>query len=291
MKKLKAYLRLMRPHQWIKNGFVFTGLIFGHAWNDMALVTTVLLVTVAFSLLSSGIYIINDIADRVSDSQHPKKRNRPIASGAVKVPEAWVLALVLMAASLTLVWTSAGGMALAVLLSYLVMNLGYSFGLKHVVILDVFLIAAGFMLRILAGTIGVGIEPSNWLLLTGMMITLFLGFTKRRAEMAIVEGQEGEKRKVLEHYDERMLDVMIASSAAAVVIAYSLYTMSPDTIARHGTDKLFLTTPLILYGMFRYLYLLYIHKAGEDPAGELLKDKHVLITVLLWLVITLMVLA
>jgi len=291
MKKLKAYLKLMRPHQWIKNGFVFTGLIFGHAWNDMTLVGEVLLVTAAFSLLSSSIYIINDIADRVSDSQHPKKRNRPIASGAVKVPEAWVLALILMVASLTLVWTGAGGMALAVLLGYLVMNLGYSFGLKHVVILDVFLIAAGFMLRILAGTIGVGIEPSNWLLLTGMMITLFLGFTKRRAEMAIVEGQEGEKRKVLEHYDERMLDVMIASSAAAVVIAYSLYTMSPDTIARHGTDKLILTTPLILYGMFRYLYLLYIHKAGEDPAGELLKDKHVLITVLLWLLITLVVLA
>jgi 4-hydroxybenzoate polyprenyltransferase len=202
-----------------------------------------------------------------------------------------VLALILLSCSLLLVWSSAGGMALAVLLTYLVMNLGYSFGLKHVVILDVFLIAAGFMLRILAGTVGVGIEPSNWLLLTGMMITLFLGFTKRRAEMAIVEGQEGEKRKVLEHYDERMLDVMIASSAAAVVIAYSLYTMSPDTIARHGTDKLILTTPLILYGMFRYLYLLYIHKAGEDPAGELLKDRHVLVTVLLWLVITLVVLA
>lgn len=291
MKKLKAYLKLMRPHQWIKNGFVFTGLIFGHAWNDMVLVGMVVLVTIAFSLLSSSIYIINDIADRVSDSQHPKKCQRPIASGAVKVPEAWVLALILMAVSLLLVWSSAGVMALVVLLSYLVMNLGYSFGLKHVVILDVFLIAAGFMLRILAGTIGVGIEPSNWLLLTGMMITLFLGFTKRRAEMAIIEGKEGEKRKVLEHYDERMLDVMIASSTAAVVIAYSLYTMSPDTIARHGTDKLILTTPLILYGMFRYLYLLYIHKAGEDPAGELLKDRHVLVTVLLWLGITLAVLA
>ena len=291
MKKLQAYLKLMRPHQWIKNGFVFTGLIFGHAWNDMALVTTVLLVTVAFSLLSSSIYIINDIADRVSDSQHPKKRQRPIASGAVKLPEAWVLAIILLSVSLLLVWSSAGLIALAVLLTYLVMNLGYSFGLKHVVILDVFLIAAGFMLRILAGTIGVGIEPSNWLLLTGMMITLFLGFTKRRAEMAIVEGMEGQKRKVLAHYDERMLDVMIASSAATVVIAYSLYTMSPDTIARHGTDKLILTTPLILYGMFRYLYLLYIHKAGEDPAGELLKDRHVLVTVLLWLGITMVVLA
>jgi 4-hydroxybenzoate polyprenyltransferase len=291
MKKLQAYLKLMRPHQWIKNGFVFTGLVFGHAWTDMALVTKVVLVAAAFSLLSSSIYVINDIADRVSDSQHPKKRRRPIASGAVKVPEAWVLAVILLSAALLLAWSSAGPMALGVLLTYLVMNLGYSFGLKHVVILDVFLIAAGFMLRILAGTIGVGIEPSNWLLMTGMMITLFLGFTKRRAEMAIVEGSEGQKRKVLEHYDERMLDVMIASSAAAVVIAYSLYTMSPDTIARHGTDKLILTTPLILYGMFRYLYLLYIHKSGEDPAGELLSDKHILVTVLLWLGITLTVLA
>ena len=291
MKKLQAYLKLMRPHQWIKNGFVFTGLVFGHAWTDMELVIKVVLVTAAFSLLSSSIYIINDIADRVSDSQHPKKRNRPIAAGTVRVGEAWVLAFLLLCGALLMSWSVAGATALAVLLTYLVMNLGYSFGLKHVVILDVFIIAAGFMLRILAGTIGVGIEPSNWLLLTGMMITLFLGFTKRRAEMEIVEGMEGQKRKVLAHYDERMLDVMIASSAATVVIAYSLYTMSPDTIARHGTDNLILTTPLILYGMFRYLYLLYIHKAGEDPAGELIKDKHVLITVLLWLGITVAVLA
>lgn len=291
MQKLKAYLKLMRPHQWIKNGFVFTGLLFSHAWNDGGLVVKVVAVAAAFSLISSGIYIINDIADRLSDSQHPKKRHRPIASGAVRPAEAWVLALMWIALALGLAWYSAGTKAAEVLFLYMIMNLAYSFGLKHVVILDVFIIATGFMLRILAGTVGVGIEPSNWLLLTGMMFTLFLGFSKRRAEMAVLEGREGQKRKVLEHYDERMLDVMLASSSAAVVICYSLYTMSPETIARHGTDKLIVTTPLILYGLFRYLYLLYIHKAGEDHARELLRDRHLLVTVLLWLAMTLSILA
>ncbi|MBD3670834.1 MAG: decaprenyl-phosphate phosphoribosyltransferase [Gammaproteobacteria bacterium] len=291
MSKLKAYIKLMRPHQWIKNGFVFAGLVFSESWHDLHLAYQVIVVALAFSLLSSSIYIINDIADRESDSQHPKKRHRPIAAGRVGVKEAMVLASLLFVFALGLAWGTVGLAALVVLAVYFIMNLGYSFGLKHVVILDVFLIAAGFMLRILAGTVGVGIEPSNWLLMTGMMITLFLGFTKRRAEMAVMEDEEGEKRRVLAHYDERMLDVMIAVTAAAVVIAYSLYTMSPDTIALHGTADLVYTTPLILYGMFRYLYLLYIHKAGEDPAGELLKDRHILVSVVLWLGLTISLLA
>lgn len=288
MNKLLALIKLMRPHQWVKNGFVFTGIIFSTAWTDLQLLTHVLIVAAGFSLLSSSIYIVNDIADREADRLHPRKMNRPIACGTVGVTEAWLYALFLMVLSLFLVWQLVGSAASFILLIYMVMNFAYSFGLKHVVILDVFLIAAGFMLRILAGTIGVAIEPSSWLLLTGMMVTLFLGFTKRRAEMGLIEGK---KRKVLEHYDERMLDVMIAVTSAGVVIAYSLYTVSPDTIARHGTGALVYTSPLILYGMFRYLYLLYIQKGGEDPAAEVVKDKHILITVLLWLASTIIILA
>jgi len=288
MTKLLSCIKLMRPHQWIKNGFVFTGLLFGHAWTDSSLLINVLLVAAGFSLLSSSVYIINDVMDREVDRQHPKKKNRPIASGVVGVNEALFLGISLMLLSLFAVWQLVGNAAVLILLAYLIMNIAYSFGLKHVVILDVFIIAAGFMLRILAGTIGVEIEPSSWLLLTGMMVTLFLGFTKRRAEM---DQQEGSKRKVLEHYDERMLDIMIAVTSAAVVMSYSLYTVSAETIARHGTSALIYTSPLILYGMFRYLYLLYIHKAGEDPAGELVRDKHILITILLWLASTVVILS
>ena len=288
MTKLLSCIKLMRPHQWIKNGFVFTGLLFGHAWTDSSLLINVLLVAAGFSLLSSSVYIINDVMDREVDRQHPKKKNRPIASGVVGVNEALFLGISLMLLSLFAVWQLVGNVAVLILLAYLIMNIAYSFGLKHVVILDVFIIAAGFMLRILAGTIGVEIEPSSWLLLTGMMVTLFLGFTKRRAEM---DQQEGSKRKVLEHYDERMLDIMIAVTSAAVVMSYSLYTVSAETIARHGTSALIYTSPLILYGMFRYLYLLYIHKAGEDPAGELVRDKHILITILLWLASTVVILS
>ena len=288
MNKFFAFVKLMRPHQWIKNGFVFTGLVFANAWADMNLLAQVLIVAAGFSLLSSSVYVFNDIVDREVDRLHPRKKHRPIASGAISVSQAWVFGAGLMLLSLLTTWLYVGSTVTYILLAYLVINLAYSFGLKHVVILDVFLIAAGFMLRILSGTLGVAIEPSSWLLLTGMMVTLFLGFTKRRAEMELADGK---KRKVLEHYDERMLDVMIAATAAGVVLSYSLYTVSSETIAYHGTDALVYTSPLIMYGMFRYLYLLYIQKGGEDPAGEVIKDKHILFTVLLWLATTVMILA
>jgi 4-hydroxybenzoate polyprenyltransferase len=286
---LLSYIRLMRPQQWVKNGFVFTGLLFTpHAWQDTELVLQVVWVAIAFSLLSSSIYVINDIADREADRQHPTKCKRPIASGEVGIPGAVILSIVLLLGSLIGVQLWVGLPATTVLFIYLVLNLAYSFGLKHVVILDVFIIAAGFMLRILAGTHGVDIEPSSWLLLTGVMVTLFLGFTKRRAELEL---EEGNQRRVLQYYSGKMLDVMIAATAAGVVLSYSLYTMSSDTILRHGTDNLIFTSPLILYGLFRYLYLLYIHKAGEDPSGLVVRDRHILITVVIWLISTFLILA
>src|SRR5512143_3189426 len=177
-----AMLRLMRPHQWIKNAFVFTGLLFGHAWHDPALVTRVLLAFAAFCLISSTIYILNDIIDIEQDRHHPKKRLRPLPSGQLSVAAAIALALVLGSASLVLAMI-ASTTVLLIVLGYAVMNVAYSLYLKHVVILDVFIIATGFMLRILAGTLGVGVPPSQWLLLCGLMVTLFLGFTKRRAEI------------------------------------------------------------------------------------------------------------
>ena len=277
-------IKLMRPHQWTKSLFVFTGLVFGHAWTNAALVQSVVLAAVAFSLLSSGVYIINDIVDIESDRQHPKKKHRPLAAGdiAVSLASAWASVLVVSA---LVIGYLVGVDVVWLLLVYLMLNAGYSAGLKQVPVLDVFLIASGFMLRILVGTEGVGIPPSQWLLLCGLMITLFLGFTKRRAEMTIADEAGKHTRKVLQQYDATLLDSFIAITATSTVIAYSLYTVNTDTIRIHGTANLIYTVPFVVYGMFRYILRLHLHRRGEDPAKELITDPHIVVTVLAWVIV------
>ena len=205
MKKIYELLRLMRPYQWIKNAFVFTGLLFGHAWHDPALAARVVVAFAAFCLVSSAIYAFNDIVDLEQDKQHPKKSRRPLASGMVSVSAASALAALLAASGLLLAY-AASPRVLVILLIYALMNIAYTLRLKHVVILDVFIIATGFMLRILAGTLGIGIPPSQWLLLCGLMVTLFLGFTKRRAEIIALTEDKAAHRRVLEHYGPVLLD-------------------------------------------------------------------------------------
>jgi 4-hydroxybenzoate polyprenyltransferase len=281
-KLLKSLLRLLRPHQWLKNGFVFVGLLFGHAWNDPVKVQLAVTAFIAFSLLASGVYIFNDLIDREQDRQHPKKRLRPLASGTVSVPAALTLAALCLGGGLLLAFTRAG-QAPWLFVAYLAMNIGYTLGLKHIVILDVFIIAAGFMLRLLVGTLGLGIAPSQWLLLCGLMLTLFLGFAKRRAELLALAEDSGGHRRVLDHYSPELLDQFITVAAAGTLVSYSLYTVSADTIALHGTAGLIYTLPFVLYGMFRYLFLLHRRGGGGDPAQELLSDPHLIVVFIGWL--------
>ncbi|NOT18271.1 MAG: decaprenyl-phosphate phosphoribosyltransferase [Sulfuriferula sp.] len=285
MNKINALWRLMRPHQWLKNSFVFTGLLFGHAWHDTHLVMQVLAAAVAFSLISSAIYILNDIVDCEQDKLHPVKCRRPLAAGQLSLTSAGVFSVILLMLALGLAYLISMTV-LVILLGYALMNLSYSLRLKHVVLLDVFIIAAGFMLRILAGTLGVGIPPSQWLLLCGLMVTLFLGFAKRRAELATLNEGGAVHRKVLAHYSPVLLDKMIGITASGVVMSYSLYTMSPDTIRAHGTANLIYTVPFVLYGVFRYIYLLHKQDGGGDPSRELVRDKHLVLAVLAWGVVT-----
>jgi 4-hydroxybenzoate polyprenyltransferase len=287
MRKLSGLFRLMRPYQWVKNGFVFTGLLFGHAWHDPDLVTRVLIAFVAFCLVSSSIYTFNDIVDLKQDRLHPGKSRRPLASGQVSVSAAVMLAALLAVPGLVLAY-AASPAVLIIVLGYALMNIAYSLRLKHVVILDVFIIATGFMLRILAGTIGVGIPPSQWLLLCGLMLTLFLGFTKRRAEIIALTDDKAAHRKVLEHYSPVLLDKMIGITAAGLIMSYSLYTMNPDTMRIHGTANLIYTVPFVMYGVFRYIYLLHHQSRGGDPSRDLLRDPHLLIVVGAWLVATIL---
>ena len=279
-----ALFKLMRPHQWLKNGFVFVGLLFGHAWNDPVKLGQALAAFATFCLLASAVYVLNDLVDREQDRQHPKKKSRPLAAGTVSVASALALAATCLLGGGLIAWGWAGS-APWVFLAYVVLNLGYSFGLKHVVILDVFIIASGFMLRLLAGTLGLGIAPSHWLLLCGLMLTLFLGFAKRRAELNALLSESAGHRRVLEHYTAPMLDQFIAIAAAGTVISYALYTVSADTVAMHGTRGLIVTVPFVLYGMLRYLWKLHTRGGGGDPALELLTDRHLLAATAGWLLL------
>ena len=280
----------MRPHQWVKNAFVFTGLLFGHAWHDASLVTGAVMAFAAFCLVSSAVYVFNDIVDMEQDRHHPKKSQRPLAAGRVGISAAVMLTVLLGALGLVLAH-SASHTVLIIMVGYALMNAAYTLRLKHVVILDIFIIATGFMLRILAGTLGVGIPPSQWLLLCGLMVTLFLGFTKRRAEIIALAEDKAAHRKVLAHYSPVLLDKMIGVTAAGLIMSYSLYTMNADTIRIHGTANLIYTVPFVMYGVFRYIYLLHHQSRGGDPSHDLVRDTHLFIVVGAWLAATILLIA
>ena len=279
-------LRTLRPHQWVKSAFVFLGAIFSHRWSEPALLLHVTAAAAAFSAVASSTYVLNDLADIEKDKLHPEKRRRTLAAGDVSVGWAQTIGTLSLFTGLLLgAWVSRE--VLAILVLYLALNVAYTYGLRDVVILDVFVIATGFMLRILAGTVGVGITPSDWLLQCGLMITLFLGFAKRRAELgALPEGGEAAHRKVLGLYTPLLLDKFIGITATGVIMTYSLYTTDADTVRAHGTRHLIYTVPFIVYGIFRYVFLLHNGSAG-DPARDIFRDKQLLAAVVGWFVVTL----
>jgi 4-hydroxybenzoate polyprenyltransferase len=293
LQKTTSYLRLIRPHQYIKNAFVWLGVIFSQTkiWDDFIHVGFVFL---AFCAAASCVYIFNDIFDVEADRLHPIKCHRPIASGAVTILTAWFLSILLAILAVSMA-ALVGWISVTLIGMYLLINIAYSLRLKHVVILDVFIISAGFMLRILIGTVGIGITPSQWLLLTGLMLTLFLGFAKRRAELLMLENEgktdRASVRRVLHDYSPVVLDQLTGITAACTILSYGLYMVSAETINLHGTFALFYTLPFVIYGMFRYLYLLHHHSRGSDTAKDLIADPHLIVTGFGWLFVTLAVLA
>lgn len=276
MAALPPLLRLMRPHQWLKNIFVFAGLMFSQAWSNGPLVSRVIYAFGAFCCFSSLVYILNDWRDRAADVQHPTKRLRPLASGAVSPRQALILAAGLLLCGVGLAW---GSRALLLILTlYVVLNLAYSWRLKHVPVVDVSIIASGFMLRLLAGTVAVGIPPSRWLLLTGLFIALFLGFSKRKAETF---HEPEQQRAVLEHYPPALLDTYIAATMTATVITYGLYATSIEAMQQHG-ERLVYTVPVVVFGLLRYAYQ--VHRGrGEDVSRDLLRDPWILAAGIAWL--------
>lgn len=275
---LPALIRLMRPHQWLKNAFVFAGLLFAHAWDNAELLQRTALAFAAFCCLSSLVYILNDWRDRADDALHPTKRLRPLASGAVSPLAALILATALGVAGVA--FAVDNPTLLLLLALYVALNLAYSWRLKHVPVVDVSIIASGFMLRLLAGTAAVGIPPSRWLLLTGLFIALFLGFSKRKAETFHTPEQQ---RAVLEHYPAALLDVLMAVTMTATITMYSLYATSAEALAMHG-ERLVYTVPVVIFALLRYAYQ--VHRGrGEDVARDLLRDPWILLAGALWLLL------
>ena len=282
MNRALSFVELLRPRQWVKNAFVLVGLLFGHAYRDPAAIAAALSATFAFCLASGAVYAFNDARDAAQDRDHPDKRGRPVARGVVAPREAVVLSAIAAAASLALAaWT--GWKVAAIVGAYLALSAAYTLGLKRVPVLDVVVIACGFMLRLLAGTAGIGIEPSNWLLVCGFLLTLFLGFAKRRAEIGRLADGARQHREVLEAYSIGFLDKATAFCALGMTIAYAAYTLAADTALLHGTRSLVLTLPWVLLGNLRYLYRLHLRGGGGDPAEELLRDPLLAAAVAGWL--------
>lgn len=271
----------LRPGQWLKNLIVFAALVFGQRFAELRSLGRALLAFILFCAFSSAVYLVNDIVDLEADRKHPTKSLRPIATGQVSVKTALTLALLLLAGGL--------GCALflglpfsACLIAYFALNLLYSFILKRIVILDVMLIAIGFVLRAIGGGLAIKVEISSWLIVCTILLALFLGFSKRRYESVLLENEAEHHRRSLREYSPQFLDQMISVVTASTVVAYAFYTLSPETQQKFHTRSLELTIPFVLYGIFRYLYLVHQKTQGGDPARTLLTDKPLLINIMLW---------
>jgi 4-hydroxybenzoate polyprenyltransferase len=282
-----AALLSLRPRQWVKNLFVFAGLIFSQSLFT-PLFWPALAAFLIFCALSGAIYVFNDLADVEKDRLHPTKRARPIASGALSRRAAAGLGVALVLGSLVLAFRLSVPFGLAAA-AYAALLTAYSVWLKHLVILDVLTVAAGFVLRAVAGAAAIAVEISGWLVICTILVALFLALGKRRHEYRTLRGAAAAHRPILAEYSESFLDQMVAVVTASTVTAYALYTMSPDTVAKFHTRLLPVTLPFVLYGIFRYLYLLYRRELGGNPSDLLLNDRALLVNTVLWMLAVLVI--
>lgn len=277
-------IKALRIKQWTKNGALFLPLLFAKGVVREGLPLKSAVAVGAFSLLASGVYLVNDWADRDKDRHHPEKRHRPIAAGLLSLP--------LVAMMVAACWGGAAALGLwvgtpflSVCFAYLVLQVLYTWVLKKAVILDVMAIALGFILRVVAGAVAINVVVSNWLFLCTLLLAVFLGFAKRRHELSSLEGSASAHRANLEDYSLPMLDQMMSISAASTILAYGLYTVSAETVLHVGSDKLKFTVPLVVYGVFRYLFLVHKRGAGGSPEKVLLSDPPLMVAIGLWVAI------
>jgi 4-hydroxybenzoate polyprenyltransferase len=285
----RALLVSLRPHQWTKNLLVVpAALVFSKHLFEADAALRVALALIVFCALSGAVYLVNDLVDLERDRLHPRKRLRPLASGALPVPVARV------AAALLIVGGLGAGLALgprfgAASLAYVVLSLAYSFGLKNIVILDVLAVSLGFVLRAVAGALAIGVHFSSWLLVCTILLALFLSLAKRRHELVLLDSSASDHRSILSEYSPYLLDQMIAVVTASCLTAYAFYTLAPETVEKYQTERLALTIPFVIYGIFRYLYLVHRREEGGSPTEVLLSDRPLLAAAALWAIVVVVI--
>ncbi len=282
--RIRGYILLLRPGQWIKNLFLFAALIFSKSIDQPSCILFALHAFICFCMASSTVYIFNDMYDIEKDRMHPRKCMRPLASGTISIKGAQMLITILTPAVLGLSFMLNNGFGL-IISAYLLNNLMYTLYVKNLIILDVMSIALGFILRVSGGAVAIGVTVSPWLLLCTFLLALFLGFSKRRSEFFVFREEDKSHRATLEHYTPEFIDSMLSIVTASTLISYSLYTF-------YAADSKYLmaTIPFVLYGIFRYQYIIYNKKAGENPEEVVLTDKHLLIDILLWVMVSVIIL-
>jgi len=283
MTAVAALIRSLRIDQWLKNSVVFAALVFSRNFTDVDLIELNIIVFVVFCLSSSAVYLINDVIDYSRDCHHPEKKQRPIASGKLSRSTAVIVAILLGGVSIAISAVAFDLLTLLTVISFIILNVIYSLLLKNIVIVDVMSIAGSFVLRAVGGGFAIGVPISSWLVVCTILLALFLGFGKRRHELKSLEKIAPEHRRSLEHYSTYFLDQMISVVTASTVVAYTFYTISPEVEDKLGVKHLELSIPFVLYGIFRYLYLIHRQDKGGSPSRILYTDIPILLNVLLWL--------
>jgi decaprenyl-phosphate phosphoribosyltransferase len=280
--RFNEYFRLLRPQQWVKNLFVFLPAFFAGRIANLTLLSQTLVAFISLCLLASAIYTLNDVTDRESDRSHPTKRNRPIASGRVSVRAALGLAFSLCMAGFAM----AGGLGLSVLALaglYLAFNLAYSLGLKHIPVLDIFIVSVGYVIRVFVGGVVDDVPISIWIVIMTFLLALFLALGKRRDDVLIFNESGAKTRKAIDGYTLPFIDSAMMVMAAVNIVSYIMYTASPDVTGKFHTDKLYVTTVFVLLGILRYLQLTQVEKRSGAPTEVLFKDRFIQLTLIGWI--------
>jgi len=285
-KVIWATVESLRPKQWTKNLLVFAGILFSKNLLNLPMLLDVISAFFIFCLSSGVVYIINDIADIEKDRLNPLKANRPIASGRLKVWQVKVAVIVLTPICLTASYFISLRLFL-VIISYIILQIFYSFYIKNIPILDIFSISLGSVLRVVGGVVVINVTVSSWLLICTILLSLLLALSKRRYELIALDQEAKNHRKVLAEYSPNLLDQMISVVTTSLLVTYTMYTISEETVTRFGTKYLVFTVPFVLYGIFRYLYLMYQKGFGESPESAIIFDRPLMINVLLWIIIVL----
>ncbi len=279
--RLYVWIKTLRVYQWSKNVLLLAALIFAQEFTHPEKVVTALLAMAAFCLAASATYIFNDLMDIEKDRLHPKKKHRPLASGRMRVEDAVIIGILILVAGCGLAWSIRPAF-FGALIAYMVLTLSYTLLLKHIIIVDVLALALGFVVRAVAGAIAIDVEFSNWLIVCTLFLATFMALSKRRHEMTLLEDGAHSHRAVLNHYSVNYLDQLILITAGAAILTYTIYTCSPEVVERLHTDKLYATLPFVVYGIFRYLFIVHEKTGAGDPSRILIKDWPMGLCVLLW---------